>query len=116
MSALPLWPHEGLRRAIAAVFEAGRADKPTARTVADMLVEANLSGHDSHGIQMVDYYVSCLENGTLDPAGRAELVLDGGAVLRFDGHMGFGAVVGGATMDAGIERARRHGVAAKAYQ
>lgn len=111
MSELRRRGHEGLRRAIAAVFEAGRADAATARTVADMLVEANLSGHDSHGIQMVDYYVSCLENGTLDPAGRAELVLDGGAVLRFDGHMGFGAVVGAATMDGGIERARRHGVA-----
>ena len=111
MSELKRYGHENLRQAIATVFRAGRADPATALAVADMLVEANLSGHDSHGIQMVSYYVDCLNNGTLDPAGRAERVLDGGAVLRFDGHMGFGAVVGAATMTAGIERARAHGIA-----
>ena len=111
MSELKRYGHGNLRQAIAAVFRAGKADEATARTVADMLVDANLSGHDSHGIQMVSYYVDCLNNGTLDPAGRAELVLDGGAVLRFDGHMGFGAVVGAATMEAGIARAGAHGIA-----
>ncbi len=111
MSELKRYGHENLRAAIAAVFRAGKADDATASAVGDMLVEANLSGHDSHGIQMVSYYVDCLNNGTLDPAARAELVLDGGAVLRFDGHMGFGAVVGAATMAAGIERAKAHGIA-----
>jgi len=111
VSELKRYGHENLRQAIAAVFRAGKADAATARAVGDMLVEANLSGHDSHGIQMVSYYVDCLNNGTLDPAGRAELVLDGGAVMRFDGHMGFGAVVGAATMKGGIERARDHGIA-----
>lgn len=110
MSELKRYGHANLRAAIAAVFRAGKADEATARAVGDMLVEANLSGHDSHGIQMVSYYVDCLNNGTLDPAGRAELVLDGGAVLRFDGHMGFGAVVGAATMAAGIARAKAHGI------
>ena len=71
MSELKRYGHEKLRQAIAAVFRAGKADEATARTVADMLVDANLSGHDSHGIQMVSYYVDCLNNGTLDPAGRA---------------------------------------------
>ena len=111
MSTMLLFGHQGLRQAIALVFEAGGADARVARAVADMLVEANLSGHDSHGIQMVTYYVDCLANGGLDPAARPELVLDGGAVLRIDGHRGFGAIAGAFAMEQGIERARQHGVA-----
>ena len=111
MSDMLLFGHEGLRQAIALVFEAGGADTPTARAVADMLVEANLSGHDSHGIQMVTYYADCLANGGLDPKAVPELVLDGGAVLRIDGHRGFGAIAGALAMKHGIARAREHGVA-----
>lgn len=111
MSDMLLFGHEGLRQAISLVFETGGADKATAGAVADMLVEANLSGHDSHGIQMVTYYVDCLANGGLDPRAVPELVLDGGAVLRFDGHRGFGALAGAMAMKHGIGRAREHGVA-----
>lgn len=111
MSDMLLFGHDGLRQAITLVFEKGGADNATARAVADMLVEANLSGHDSHGIQMVTYYVDCLANGGLDPKARPELVLDGGAVLKIDGHRGFGAVAGALAMEKGMTRAREHGVA-----
>jgi hydroxycarboxylate dehydrogenase B len=111
MSDMLLFGHEGLRQAITLVFEAGGADQPTAGAVADMLVEANLSGHDSHGIQMVTYYVDCLANGGLDPRAVPELVLDGGAVLRFDGHRSFGAIAAAMAMKRGIGRAQEHGVA-----
>jgi uncharacterized oxidoreductase len=111
MSAMLLFGHEGLRQAITQVFAAGGAEDATARAVADMLVEANLSGHDSHGIQMVTYYVDCLANGGLDPRARPELALDGGAVLKVDGNRGFGAIAGAFAMEQGIVRAGAHGVA-----
>ena len=37
-----------------------------ARTVADNLVLANLSGHDSHGVGMVPRYVDAVLEGGLD--------------------------------------------------
>ena len=94
------------------MFEAGGAAPEAAATVGDMLVEANLSGHDSHGLQMVTYYVDCLENGGLDPAARGRSwSMTAARCSRFDGHRGFGALVGAEAMDLGMERAREHGVA-----
>ncbi len=111
MSGMLLFGHQGLRQAISLVFEAGGAQGVTARAVAGMLVDANLSGHDSHGIQMVTHYADCLANGGLDPRARPELARDGGAVVRIDGHRGFGAVAGAFAMEQGMSRAREHGVA-----
>ena len=60
-----------------------------ARETAEHLVEANLKGHDSHGVGMIPRYVSAAKNGFLDVHANAELVKDKGAVLLVDGHQGF---------------------------
>jgi uncharacterized oxidoreductase len=102
--------HEKLRDAVAAVFDAADVEADISRTVANLLVDANLSGHDSHGIQMVSYYLDCVRNGGLDPAKRGRVVSDNGAVIVIDGEKGFGAVVGAFAMDQGIARVAEHGV------
>ncbi len=102
---------EGLRRAMARVFRATGASDETAAAVADMLLDANLAGHDSHGVQMVRYYLECVANGGLDPRGEPAVTDAFGAVLRVDGRKAYGAVAGAFAMDRGIEAARAHGVA-----
>jgi hydroxycarboxylate dehydrogenase B len=80
--------------------------------VAGNLIEANLTGHDSHGIGMLPRYTdSFLEGGEggLKPNTHVRIVLDGGALLRLDGGAGFGQVVGQEAMALAIERGRQHG-------
>ncbi|MCC6250402.1 MAG: malate/lactate/ureidoglycolate dehydrogenase [Rubrivivax sp.] len=79
--------------------------------VAGNLVEANLTGHDSHGIGMLPRYAEAYREGGLQPNMHVRTVLDAGALLRLDGGAGFGQVVGREAMALGIERARRHGTA-----
>jgi len=79
--------------------------------VAGNLVEANLTGHDSHGIGMLPRYVDAFVEGGLVPNTHARTVLDAGALLRLDGGAGFGQVIGREATALGIERARRHGCA-----
>ncbi|MGI9332504.1 MAG: malate/lactate/ureidoglycolate dehydrogenase [Gammaproteobacteria bacterium] len=78
--------------------------------VAQNLVDANLSGHDSHGVGMLPRYIACVHSGELAPNQHAEVLNDGGATLVVDGKAGYGQVVGREAMAIGIERAREHGV------
>lgn len=77
--------------------------------VASNLIEANLLGHDSHGIGMLPRYADSYLEGGLVPNARPRVVHDAGALLRLDGQRGFGQVAGRDAMALAIERARVHG-------
>jgi hydroxycarboxylate dehydrogenase B len=77
--------------------------------VASNLIEANLTGHDSHGIGMLPRYADAFLEGGLKPNTHVRTVLDGSTLLRLDGGAGFGQVIGQEAMALGIARAREHG-------
>jgi hydroxycarboxylate dehydrogenase B len=77
--------------------------------VTSNLIEANLTGHDSHGIGMLPRYADAYLEGGLKPNAHITTTLDGGAMLRLDGNAGFGQVVGFEAMALAAQRARTHG-------
>ncbi len=99
-----------LVRAIAAVVAAGGSDSREATIVAENLVAANLTGHDSHGIGMIPRYVDSLKEGGLVPNRHPVVKFDGGALVALDGQAGYGQVIGLEATAIAIERARQHGV------
>jgi uncharacterized oxidoreductase len=82
-----------------------------ATLVADQLVEANLAGHDSHGVGMLPSYVDGVLNGRLQINSHPTVVVDNGALITFDGNAGYGQVNGFEAMQAATERAGEYGVA-----
>ncbi len=82
-----------------------------ARQVAADLAEANLQGHDSHGMQLVPRYIENTEAGLITPNAVAEQVGGLGALTLWDGRMGFGQCTGRQVTSAGIAAARAHGLA-----
>ncbi len=103
-------PHERLRRLISEILQRGGSDAPEADLVAGHLVDANLAGHDSHGVGLIPAYVRHLEAGLVVPNTPAKMVKDEGAFLMFDGQRGYGRRVAGEAMAAAIERCRDTGV------
>ena len=101
---------EGLTRAIAAIAAAGGSDPAEAQGVAENLVMANLTGHDSHGIGMMPRYVEALLERGLHPNRRVEVKLDAGSLLVLDGGAGYGQSIGLQATRMAIERALSHGV------
>ena len=77
--------------------------------VAANLIEANLTGHDSHGIGMLPRYADAWLEGGLKVNAHVRTELDAGALLRLDGDAGFGQVIGAEAMALGIQRARQLG-------
>jgi len=109
MAEYRIFRTEPLARAIAAVVAAGGSDAREARLVAENLVEANLQGHDSHGIGMIPRYVDALLEGGLVANAHPRVTLDGGALLALDGCMGYGQVIGLEAMEMAIARAKQYG-------
>ncbi|HET9598889.1 MAG TPA: malate/lactate/ureidoglycolate dehydrogenase [Anaeromyxobacteraceae bacterium] len=103
--------HGRLRAAAARILAAAGAAPADAAAVADHLVEANLAGHDSHGVGMIPQYVRAIRSGALDPRAHAAIEDRGGAVLAADGRRGFGQVVAREAIAAAVPRARALGVA-----
>jgi uncharacterized oxidoreductase len=103
--------HEKLRASGARVLAAAGAREEDARAVADHLVDANLAGHDSHGIGILPHYVKAIAAGLLDPEARPAVDDPGGAVISIDGRNAFGQVVARGGTAAGMARARQTGVA-----
>jgi uncharacterized oxidoreductase len=108
--------HERLRDLAARILVGARASPDDARVVADHVVDANLAGHDSHGVGMLPQYLRAIHAGLIDPRAHAAVEDRGGAVLAVDGRKGFGQVVAREATAAGIERARAMGVAGVALR
>jgi uncharacterized oxidoreductase len=103
---------ERLRAIAADIIKAGGSAPEEARLVADHLVEANLAGHDSHGIGMIPTYVRHVLAKLVIPNTRVKAVKDDGPTLMFDGQRGYGRPVAGEAMAAAIARCRETGVVA----
>jgi LDH2 family malate/lactate/ureidoglycolate dehydrogenase len=105
-----------LRELARVVLEHVGASADTARVVADSLVEANLRGHDSHGVRRLAPYAQFVRDGDVDPAAEPEVALRRGAVVIVDGRLGFGQLAGRLAVREAAALAREHGVAAVAIR
>ncbi|MBX9748197.1 MAG: malate/lactate/ureidoglycolate dehydrogenase [Roseococcus sp.] len=108
---MPRIAHDKLIALVAEMLTRVGAVPEVARQVAADLVEANLQGHDSHGMQLVPRYVENTEKGLITPNAVAEQVGGAGSLSVWDGHMGYGQCIGRQVTAAGIAAAREHGLA-----
>ncbi len=100
---------EPLTAAIKALVRGFGSDPREVDLVTTNLIEANLTGHDSHGIGMLPKYSEAFVEGGLKANAHVKTTLDGGAMLRLDGQAGFGQVIGHEAMELGIARAKQFG-------
>ena len=92
------------------VMVAAGAPEESAKIVADHLADANLSGHDSHGLLRVPDYVRVIEEGRLDPRAQPVVAFEDKAVARVDGNGIFGQVGAKFATEIAIRLARDYGI------
>jgi LDH2 family malate/lactate/ureidoglycolate dehydrogenase len=66
------------------LVRAGLAEE-RADAVADILVEGDLMGHTTHGLQLLGPYLKALGDGTMRRAGDPKVIADRGAAATWDG-------------------------------
>jgi uncharacterized oxidoreductase len=103
--------HTKLRELATRIVTAGGSSPAEANIVAEHLVEANLRGHDSHGVGMLVAYVRDIEAGTLKVNQTPDIVSDTGTVSVWDARAGYGQVIAHKAVEWAIAAARQHGVA-----
>jgi uncharacterized oxidoreductase len=105
-----------LRAFVASVFRAAGSEEAEAHIVGDHLVDANLAGHDSHGVIRVAKYVDWHAKDMVLANRHAAVVREAPGHLVVDGGFGYGQVIGREAMDLGIAKARTTGFAAVAIR
>lgn len=81
-----------------------------ARLLADTLVQADLWGHQSHGVLRLGWYRERLRNGVMRPMTQPGFVVDAGAIAVIDGHDGVGQELTRLAMREAVRRAKAHGM------
>jgi len=113
---MPLLPTrinaERLRDFATAVYAGQGVPEPDAQLLADTLVQADLWGHQSHGVLRLGWYLDRLRNGVMRAVTEPEFVVDAGAVALIDGHDGVGHVLTMLATREAIKRAKLHGIGA----
>ena len=95
-----------------AVYVATGMSQEDARLCADTLVQADLWGHQSHGVMRLSWYAARLKSGVCDPKAKPELVVDASGLALVDGHDGMGQVLTARAAQEAVRRAKAHGIAA----
>jgi hydroxycarboxylate dehydrogenase B len=98
-----------LETLIARIFEHTTCAPDEAALIARYLVDANLTGHDSHGVLRTMRYVTWLESGTLHAGRKIRIVSENASMAIIDGDYGMGHWVANQAVNFGIERAKANG-------
>lgn len=92
-----------------ALFAAAGLEAEKAAMVAPLMVEADLMGHTTHGLQLVPAYLAALADGSMTPAGQPDVISDRGPVVAWDGRRLSGVWLTASAVDLAVERARQYG-------
>jgi LDH2 family malate/lactate/ureidoglycolate dehydrogenase len=103
---------DALRDFATAVYATVGVPEADARLAADTLVQADLWGHQSHGIMRLSWYTARIKAGVCRAVAAPEFITDFGAVALIDGHDAMGQVLTAYAMKEAIHRAKLHGIGA----
>src|SRR5690242_5743865 len=103
-------PFDELSSFAESILRAVDVPEHKAHLVATSLVEANLRGVDSHGVQMLPYYVEQLEAGDMSKTADGRVVSEIGPTLVYDGENGIGQSIAETCCAHGIRLAKQHGL------
>ncbi len=91
------------------LLEAAGMPPDRAADVADVLVEADLLGHDTHGLNLLPIYLREIEAGSMTLTGDPLTLADRGAAVTWDGRRLPGPWLVLRAYELAAQRARLHG-------
>ena len=101
---------DDLARFVARAFERLGAPAADAGAVAELMVEADLLGYDSHGVFRLRQYVDRLRDGGINPTPRLSVVQETAATALVDGDNGLGHLALRCATELAIEKADAAGI------
>jgi hydroxycarboxylate dehydrogenase B len=90
----------------ARIFEELQVPREEAAWVAELLVRANLVGHDSQGVMRIPQYAQAIQSALVRPGASIEIVKESPSTALMNGHWGLGQVVARRAMELAIRKAK----------
>lgn len=109
---MPRVSPEDLEEFVTKAIESTGTTPDAARAVARHLVEANLSGHDSHGVMRLKQYLDHAASGDVQPTAEPAVLRETSTTAVVDGGQTWGQVAANFAMELAIRKAREHAIAA----
>jgi LDH2 family malate/lactate/ureidoglycolate dehydrogenase len=97
------------------IFMAAGTPQHIADVVAEILVNANLAGHDSHGVIRIPAYLRAISEGRITPDAEPEISKETANTFIIDGKYGFGHYTARRAIDLAIEKAQQANVCSVAF-
>src|SRR6202035_4292575 len=101
---MPIVQADRLTRIGAMLLRAAGASQEEADAVGHGCVNANLAGHDSHGVIAIPTYIDRIKAGHIVPGANWTIVQESPTTTVIDGHWGFGFHVNAKAMRLTIEK------------
>ncbi len=112
MSTHIIVDHRDLTRRVAGLFAETGVPETQAGGIAEILVESDLRGIESHGVNFAPRYLRGFRRGLLNPRPNLSYVRERGATAVLDADNGLGFVSARHAMERAIALATEHGVGA----
>lgn len=106
MAATTTIPAETLNQIGADLLQSAKVGIADARFVSGTLVDADLRGHFSHGVNQIPGYLESLERGDVRADGEITVTNRGSGFASVDGGLALGQVASKLAMETAIELAR----------
>lgn len=90
---MPILQESQLAQFCTELFRAAGVGDTESKVVAVSLVQANLRGHDSHGVMRAPFYIGKVQDGSLNPNARLTIEKESPASICADGGWGLGQVL-----------------------
>jgi LDH2 family malate/lactate/ureidoglycolate dehydrogenase len=100
-----------LTRFVEDILLAAEVPAQKASIAAKSLVASNLRGVDSHGIQLLPFYIDQILAGEMDPQADGRVISESGSCLMFDGENGLGQWVADSCCRHAVRIAAANGMA-----
>jgi hydroxycarboxylate dehydrogenase B len=107
---------KALEELVRDIFRKAGCSAAEAERMGKYLVIANLTGHDSHGVQRVPRYLQWLAEGDFVADRTVKVVTDTPVLAVLDGQYGFGQTVAPQAVAIGIRKCKEMGLAAVALR
>jgi uncharacterized oxidoreductase len=107
---MPTFTERQLRSICGQILEAAGVSRKESEIVSNSLVDANLMGHDSHGVLRLIRYRKELKDGRTRPNVEMRILRETPSTAMLDGNWGFGQVAARKAMELAIRKAKATGI------
>jgi uncharacterized oxidoreductase len=92
------------------IFKAQGLSASNAKFLTKTLVEASLTGHDSHGVIYFVRYSERIQEGFIDPQAKPEIIKESPTTALVDGHFAPGQITAKTVIETAVEKAKKNGI------